>query len=81
MQRSVLRQILVKDFKLKWKKVKNQPAYINSANNIWLRCVFAQKLIRQLMDQKVILNFDETQISSSCPRTFSWASTKEGTSR
>ena len=69
-----IKKILTTELKLAWKKVKKHQPYVNSPNNLILRRMYAAKIIDCLREKKIVINFDETQISSSCERTYSWAS-------
>ena len=40
-----MKNILIKDLKLKWKKVKNNECYVNTKKNKILRFIFAKKII------------------------------------
>lgn len=57
-----LLNILKKDLKLSWKKIKNMKPYVNSTKNVKLRRIFAQRYIKVLQSGKTILNFDETTL-------------------
>ena len=57
-----IRRILTEELDLTWKKIKNQKPYVNSAKNVSLRKVFAEKFIEILQQGKIIVNFDETVI-------------------
>ena len=67
-----IRQFLKDDMNLTQRKVRHQGAYINSEKNIHLRAVFAKKMINLINQGKTVINFDESIISGSTGRAYSW---------
>ena len=57
---------------MKFRKTRHQDAYINSERNIVHRKEFARQMISILERNKVILNFDESVISGTTGRSYSW---------
>ena len=76
-----MKNILIKDLKLKWKKVKNNECYVNTKKNKILRFIFAKKIIEVMKEGKIILNFDESVINLTTSRSHSWCERKSSTAR
>ena len=57
---------------LKFRKTRHQGAYINSERNIVHRKEFARQMISILERYKIIINFDESVISGTTGRSYSW---------
>lgn len=60
------------DHRLEWKRVKPNESYVNTPKNVGLRQIFACKLIEAIKSETVLLNFDESAISFSNYRRYSW---------
>lgn len=58
--------------KLKWRAVRLHQIYVNSANNLHLRRLFALKLVEILKAGKRVLNFYESVLHTTIGNRFSW---------
>ena len=68
----LIRKILREEMGLKWKKIVHQADYINSEINIQRRYQFAIELCNLLKAGKIIINYDESLISGTCSKAYSW---------
>jgi hypothetical protein len=57
---------------LRYRKVGHQGEYVNKQINIDLRQKFALDILRLLKFGKTIINFDESIISGTCSKSYSW---------
>jgi hypothetical protein len=53
---------------LRWGRVRNYSVYVNSSKNLIQRKEFAMKMLEILESDKLIINFNETVISSTTGR-------------
>ena len=76
-----LRKIMRADMGLKWRCVRSQDHYVNTAVNLQHRFHFAVQMVTMLEQGKTLINFDESSINSTTSRSFSWVSTTHNEGR
>ncbi len=62
---ATLRKLMTNQMDLVWKRIRHQPEYVNSRQNLELRSQFATNLIGLIHRGKIILNFDESIIDGT----------------
>ncbi len=63
---------MVKELGLQWKQTRTRDTYVNYEINIRLSKIIAEKLFLTINYQKVIINYDESQLNSTCNKKFFW---------